>query len=134
MLCCVKTDESTCNKECASKICQRSNGRWDSDKNQNIPYICEIGMKGDVWYEIRLHLRNRYRINKYLQVITFVLHENIFYLLDLAQENGCVHYKLFPISGISNVPMDQIDAFCKEEMVDEEFGGLANWDGKSNFF
>ena len=74
-----------------------------------------------------------YDLNKYLQVITFALHENIFYLLDLAQENGCVHYKLFPISGISNVPMDQIDAFCKKEMVDEEFGGLANWDGKSNY-
>ena len=43
-LCCVKDDERNCDQDCSRKLCQRSNGKWDSNKNQNIPYICELGI------------------------------------------------------------------------------------------
>ena len=43
-LCCIKTKEDDCGMDCSRKLCQRSNGKWDSDKNQNLPFICEIGI------------------------------------------------------------------------------------------
>ena len=43
-LCCVKNNEDDCGTDCSRKLCLRSNGNWDSDKNENLPFICEIGI------------------------------------------------------------------------------------------
>ena len=57
--------------------------------------------------------------------------KKILFFLDLTQNNGCVHFRLFLASQvISKVNRNQVDEFCKKEMNDYEFGGLAHWDGR----
>ena len=54
--------------------------------------------------------------------------------IDPTKGNGRVFYKLFVTPGITSlVKRDQVNAFCKKEMKDFEFGGLANWDGKFRY-
>ena len=48
--------------------------------------------------------------------------------------NGCIYYKFFPSPGFSGLAKDELDLFCKDEMLDNEFGGIAQWDGEFKFY